>query len=167
MTTFPENSDKEIGSSLVNDAKVKRDIVVISSSWSVSFIINVIEYIQTKDPFILKTINVELANKFKTRFRYEPNSYLIENISYIEDSLLLNEFSDYKFMTLYELTETIIKTYSLNEFSSEIAYMQFLQNVILDTSYDKNLGISGFLQWWHEEGNALSVNISAISSAGT
>jgi ATP-dependent exoDNAse (exonuclease V) beta subunit len=74
---------------------------------------------------------------------------------------LLNKFNNYKSITLFELIEQIIKTYSLNIFSSEIIYIQYFQNLILDISYEKNLGLTGFIKWWYEEGNALSVNLKS------
>ncbi len=66
---------------------------------------------------------------------------------------------------LYELTEELIQCFQLNRFSSDFAYLQAFQDLVLNFEKDQHGGISAFLDWWDKQGHKQSIQVSETDHA--
>lgn len=66
---------------------------------------------------------------------------------------------------LYEIVETIISVFKLQNLSGEYAYMQAFQDAVLEYGKKERADISSFLKWWDEQGYNNAVQISDATDA--
>ncbi len=59
--------------------------------------------------------------------------------------------------SLFEVSETIIREFSLNTIESEIAYIHSFQDVLHSYSTKNTLSATDFLQWWSEQKDRLYI----------
>lgn len=71
----------------------------------------------------------------------------------------------FKQLPLYELVETLIKVFGLEERIQDLPYLQALQDLIIDLHRGQPMGIVEFLNFWEENGSKQSVSISEASNA--
>ena len=84
-------------------------------------------------------------------------------------NLLPGEFKSqlfsYRNITLFELTERIIRIFGLNSHPEEYPYLQAFQDVVLEYSASEHADINAFLEWWETHGGKKSLNASDGSNA--
>ena len=61
---------------------------------------------------------------------------------------------------LYELVETLIQLFGLNEVHEELGYLQAFQDTILAYNDENTEDLSNFLTWWEDKGQQVSVKMS-------
>ncbi len=70
------------------------------------------------------------------------------------------EQAQLKKLPLYELTETLIEIFELGKAAGELVYLQTFQNLVLDFSTRERNDIAAFLEWWEENKNKKSIQVS-------
>lgn len=95
--------------------------------------------IEDKHAFFSSNLNLPLNKLFK--------SLEVFNVFVNSNSLLQ--------LPLYDLAETIVRSFSLVETSN--AYIQFYLDVVLDFSQKKGSNISGFLEYFNKKKESLSI----------
>lgn len=68
-------------------------------------------------------------------------------------------------LPILELTEVLIRSFELNEISSEFAYLQAFQDAVLEFSKNSRSDIRLFLEWWEEAGAKRSVQLTGALDA--
>jgi len=77
----------------------------------------------------------------------------------------LDELRLFKQLPLYELTESLIKTFGLDSRSSDLPYLQAFQDLIIDLQRKEAMGINDFLQYWDLHGSKKGISVSEESNA--
>lgn len=65
-----------------------------------------------------------------------------------------------KKLPLFELTETIIDIFELGKQSGELAYLQAFQDLVLDFYTRERNDLGAFLEWWEDNRNKKSIQVS-------
>ncbi|HEY9049091.1 MAG TPA: UvrD-helicase domain-containing protein [Ohtaekwangia sp.] len=63
-------------------------------------------------------------------------------------------------LPLVELIETLIHLFNLGKLSTEIAYLQAFQDVVLEFSMREKSDLASFLQWWEENKHKRSIQVA-------
>ena len=95
--------------------------------------------IEDKHAFFNEYLNLSLSKLFKSIETY--------NVFFKTDNLLK--------LPLYDLAETIVRTFNLIETSN--AYIQFYLDIVLDFTQKKGSDISGFLEYFNKKKESLSI----------
>ncbi len=77
----------------------------------------------------------------------------------------LKHIDTLRYLTLTELTERIIRMFSLHKREEETPYLIAFQDVILDYSRNHPADINSFLTWWDEHGGEVALNVSEDQDA--
>jgi len=77
----------------------------------------------------------------------------------------MDRIHSFKQLPLYELVETLIKVFGLEERIQDLPYLQALQDLIIDLHRGQPMGIVEFLNFWEENGSKQGVSISEASNA--
>ena len=92
-----------------------------------------------KHAFFVKHLDLSMPQLFKSFEQFEV---------FVDSQTLLQ-------LSLYDLTETLIRAFNLVETSN--AYVQFFLDVVLDYTHKKGSDISGFLEYFSKKKNSLSI----------
>ena len=68
-------------------------------------------------------------------------------------------------MPLFELVETLISIFGLNDQVYDLPYIQAFQELVIDLQRRESKGISDFLQFWDEKGSQKGIQVSENSNA--
>lgn len=68
-------------------------------------------------------------------------------------------------LPLYELTETLIKSFGLDEQVHDLPYIQAFQDLIIDLQRKESVGIQDFLYYWEQQGSRKGLSVSEESNA--
>ena len=83
----------------------------------------------------------------------------------------VEEFLDskhhYSGLNMYELVESLIQQFGLNEIKDELAYLQSFQDLILNFCSEQTDELGNFIEWWEEKGKMTSVKMSDSLEAMT
>jgi ATP-dependent helicase/nuclease subunit A len=79
-----------------------------------------------------------------------------------EFTLNLHQF---KRLSLFELTEELIRVFGLGKTNDELAYLQAFQDLILEFSAREKTDLGSFLEWWELYKDKKSIQVSASVDA--
>ncbi len=146
---------------IYNFNAVSNDSLLLSNSPVIIFIISVISVVN--DPG--DNINRAIMLRF---FLMATGDNKTENVSIQNDKLI--EISRFYFpegyeafldrlrqLPLFEATESIIKFFSLGDYSWNVPFLNTFQDYIVNFTGNKNADIQSFLDWWGECGKNKSV----------
>ena len=68
-------------------------------------------------------------------------------------------------LSLFELTETLIRLFKLGEDDQELAYLQSFQDLVLEFVAQEKNDIASFLEWWEEMKKKRSIQVAANTDA--
>lgn len=149
---------------------ISSETLLLQNSPKVNFIINLLHYIyQAENKESQFELLYFLYNHLKIKaekhvfFKNLLNLNQIDFFKKIKEYDINFELDYFKSLSLYESIEYIIKNYTLANTSD--AYLQFFLDVILDFSFKKNEGIGGFLNYWEEKKDKLSIVVSSEKNA--
>jgi ATP-dependent helicase/nuclease subunit A len=80
---------------------------------------------------------------------------------------LLENIKHYKKLSLFELTEELIKTFRLGEREEELAYLQAFQDQVLEFSARERTDVVSFLEWWEMYKSKKSIKVSSSIEAAS
>ncbi|WP_034042570.1 UvrD-helicase domain-containing protein [Wocania ichthyoenteri] len=140
---------------------VSSETLLLNNSAEVNFINNVLALlIQPKN----NEIKIAVLNYLTTLFNIENKHEFFTNHINLELPELFKSFekfnihinnSDLLQLPLYDLAETIVRSFNLVKISN--AYIQFYLDVVLDFSQNKGSDISGFLHYFAKKKENLSI----------
>ena len=70
-------------------------------------------------------------------------------------------------LSLFELTETLIRLFKLGEDDRELTYLQSFQDLVLEFVTQEKNDIASFLEWWEEMKTKRSIQVAANTNAVT
>lgn len=144
---------------------ISADGMLIASSRVVRLLLTAFDYLQNpKDAVIEKDLiytyqQVVLGRKL--------NSH--GDISKLEKGLLPESFVRHQehllHLPIFELTEVLIRLFKLDEVSDEFAYLQAFQDAILEFGKNNRSDIRVFMEWWKDESDTRSVQLTGALDA--
>ena len=76
-----------------------------------------------------------------------------------------SEYEQIRFMSLYELSEQLIRIFELNSDPGNLPFIQAFQDVVLEFVRNETSDINAFLEYWEKNGSSLTLNISETQDA--
>jgi len=130
---------------------------------SVNLLVSALKYLLNTDDEIARA---QLGYEYARLHKPDGNlSEIFAGINHIdfEDSLpegFSNQKVFLKKLPLFELTETLISIFDLGKHVGELSYLQTFQDLVLDfTSRERN-DLGAFLEWWEENKEKKSIQVS-------
>ncbi len=141
---------------------ISSETLLIENSDKVRFVIDILKFITEPNDtdvkfsilsFLHNHSNSTLENhEFYSKYiALEPAAFFTElnKLGYLFD------FENFIALPFYESIETSIRSFKLIQKSD--AYLQFFLDFVLEFSHKKNTGITGFLEFWEEKKEKLSI----------
>lgn len=79
----------------------------------------------------------------------------------------LSRMKHFKRLSLFELTEELVRIFKLGERPEELAYLQAFQDQILEFSARERTDIASFLEWWEMYKSKKSIKVSSSIDAAS
>jgi ATP-dependent exoDNAse (exonuclease V) beta subunit len=140
---------------------ISSETLLIYNAPEVAFVNNVLTLlVQPKNNMIKAAVLNYLTTLFNIEDKHEFLSYHIN----LPITQLFKKFEDFGVfinsnlllqLSLYELTETIVRSFNLVKKSN--AYVQFYLDIVLDYVQKKGSDISGFLEYFNKKKESLSI----------
>ncbi|MFD0965152.1 UvrD-helicase domain-containing protein [Pseudofulvibacter geojedonensis] len=141
------------------------ETLLLNKNEEINFIINLLHFlIQPNNKTHQIDILFFLYNHLQ--IREEEHSFYQKFISFSIDDFFINLCNDYKIifnyeqtrtLPLYELIESIIRSFNLIETNSSNAYLQYFLDEVHTFSTRKTSGIIGFIEYWNQNNHKLSI----------
>lgn len=146
---------------------VSSEALYLTSSHLVRFIVS-----------LIKWLNDEKNTIVLSEWLYEYNRYILQND--LSESEIFSKYEHWeeicpkqfvkqreylKTLPLYELVESIIRMFDLNQITEEFTYLQGFQDAVLDYAKNERGDIPSFLAWWEEVRKERSIQISDDNNA--
>jgi ATP-dependent exoDNAse (exonuclease V) beta subunit len=145
-----------------NIAIVSSETLMLQNSLEVNFIVNLITLVNQPQNNQIKIelltylaeypLNIEDKHAFYNEHVHLDLQTLFKALELFGFYFSLDVFTH---SPLYEAVETIIRVFKLNKTSN--AYIQFFLDEVLDYSFKKQSGFSGFLNYWQLKKDKLSI----------
>lgn len=134
---------------------VSNEALLLSSASTVQFIISLLTYLSAPGQYVsLAAVKRFLASHLR-------NSAIGHKLfSTAPDEMIKLFIPRAHRLSLFELTERIIKDFELAQITSEIPFLQAFQDAVNNYIQSRNSSIAAFLQWWEEKGSRMCVSIS-------
>ncbi len=144
---------------------ISADGMLISSSRVVRLILTAFNYLlNPKDDVVEKDLTFEYQQVVLGR---KLNTH--EDFSSLGTGLLPEAFIRHQehllHLPIYELTEVLIRLFKLDEINDEFAYLQAFQDAILEFGKNKRSDIRVFMEWWKDEAESRSVQLTGALDA--
>ena len=146
---------------------ISGESLLLSGNSSVSLLVSALRYII--DP------HHQLNNALlKYRFYLSGNGEREQMDRLFEDSLSPEKFLPagftektglYRQLPLFELIETLIMDFGLDQKGLDMPYLQAFQDLVLEIQRNNSMGISEFLEYWENQGRRKGIQISENTNA--
>jgi ATP-dependent helicase/nuclease subunit A len=145
---------------------VSNESLRLDTSLSVNVIISALYFLKNPEDRVARgQLAYELANN------PDNDLFLKAGAMPALKDILPGEFLDnikhYKKLSLFELTEELIKTFRLGEREEELAYLQAFQDQVLEFSARERTDIVSFLEWWEMYKSKKSIKVSSSIDAAS
>ncbi len=149
---------------------ISPDSLFIANAPSVRIIINALHYITNQcNPVRLSALLFEYT-RYKADDAADINYQKLFKVTKeeLQDYLpaeFLNRMKYLRKLPLFELVEELIYIFELYSDVTEQVFIRTFQDAVSD--YTRNIGVDifGFLDWWHTEGNTISIQLSENTNA--
>jgi ATP-dependent helicase/nuclease subunit A len=143
---------------------VSNESLRLDTSRSVSLLINAMKYLNNpKDAIARGQLAFEIAREGDLGKIFAEAGK--NNLSGIFPPDFLLNFHHFKRLSLFELTEELIRIFRLGETDEELAYIQAFQDLILEFSAREKTDLTSFLEWWELYKDKKSIQVSASVDA--
>ena len=146
---------------------ISNESLLLVHNTSVSLIFSALRYLVYPDDELNNALLKYLCNLVEVIPGREPNSLFDTSIPM--DQILPEEFLNSIHMVrqlpLYELVESLIQLFRLDQRPQDLPYLQALQDLVIDIHRKEPQGISEFLHFWEHQGSKKSISVSEESNA--
>ena len=144
---------------------ISSEVLYLTSSLAVNMLVSIMEWLHNEKNQIATAewsyFHRMLSKKIKSE---KPFENWREYSSQSPESLH-NQKNYLKSLPVYELTESLIRIFKLNEHAEEFTYLQGFQDAVLDYSKNERGDIASFLNWWATAKNNRTVTLSDQNNA--
>lgn len=153
---------------------ISGDSLYIANSSLVRFIIAVAEYILDPEndinlSFIAyefsQYLNSEITENLHDILRNYKPAEKEERLQKLFPSEFIQSADQLKQLPIYELIDRIVRIFELNKLKSELPYLQAFLDIVLDFSKSKTADLHTFINWWNDEGQSKTLQISENQDA--
>lgn len=143
---------------------VSNESLRLDTSRSVSLLINAMMYLNNPNDAIARgQLAFEIAREGDLGKIFAEAGK--NNLAEIFPPEFLLDFHQFKRLSLFELTEDLIRIFHLGETDEELAYLQAFQDLILEFSAREKTDLTSFLEWWELYKDKKSIQVSASVDA--
>lgn len=142
---------------------VSNESLRIDGALSVNLILAALAYLLNTDDVIARAQLAYEYERHRKTDRPLTEVFAVSNNVFFEESLpdgFTKHKSSLKKLPLYELTETLIQVFNLNERTGELAYLQAFQDLVLEFSNRERNDLGEFLEWWEDNKHNKSIQAS-------
>jgi ATP-dependent exoDNAse (exonuclease V) beta subunit len=147
---------------------VSNESLRLDGAATVNLLLGAMKYLLNPDDVIARA---QLSYEFSKL--YEPERsvadvFAVTNHSFFESNLppaFTKDKGALKKLPLFELTETLISIFKLGEHTGETAYLLAFQNLVLEFYSRERNDLGAFLEWWEDNKNKKSVQVSGQVNA--
>lgn len=144
---------------------VSNDSLRLDSAWSVNVLTTAFLFLKNPEDRIARAqLAFELAGD-ASRDLFEK-ARKNELADFIPEEFILGAHHLTK-LSLFELTEELIRIFGLGRKTEEFAYLQAFQNLVLEFSAREKTDLPAFLEWWEINKSKKSVQVSGTVDAVT
>lgn len=143
---------------------VSNESLRLDTSLSVNVIISALDFLKNPEDKVARgQLAYELANNPANDLFLKAGAK--PALAEILPAEFLNNIKHFKKLSLFELTEELIKIFKLGEREEELAYLQAFQDQILEFSARERTDITSFLEWWEMYKAKKSIKVSSSIEA--
>ncbi|HEY5826330.1 MAG TPA: UvrD-helicase domain-containing protein [Cyclobacteriaceae bacterium] len=143
---------------------VSNESLRLDTSRSVSLLINAMMYLNNRNDAIARgQLAFEIARDGDLAKIFAAAGK--NNLAEIFPPEFLLNYHHFKRLSLFELTEELIRIFKLGETDEELAYLQAFQDLILEFSARDKTDLTSFLEWWELYKDKKSIQVSASVDA--
>jgi len=140
---------------------VSGESLLLVNSPAVNFIIAILMVLDNPEDMIGRALMLRYYLLATGKENADKISLASENLIEYSASFFpegYNKFlDDIRHQPLWNVTEQAISFFGLGNHSYNIAYLNSLQDIVVNYTSSRNPGISSFLEWWESEGNKESI----------
>lgn len=148
---------------------ISNEALYIKASPAVRLLVFLLRYFVNTHNKMIRTL---IVNEYIRYIKNEGNSTdEIYNITSDElffaqlPTSFCTEIETLKSLPVFELTESLIRIFSLNLLQKEIPFLQAFQQTTHDFGKNSSSDISSFLEWWDEKGISKTISVSGQQDA--
>lgn len=142
---------------------ISNDSLLLCNSPALIFILAALTVIDNPDNMIARALMLRYYLFSTGKEDTVDLSLLSDELTEYSKRFYPEGYSDFlenaRYLPLYNITEEIIRFFSLGDYSYNVAYLNSFQDLVLNYSADRNIGIAAFLDWWEAEGSNKSLSL--------
>lgn len=143
---------------------ISNESLRLDSAASVNILITAIQYLLNPDDAIARSqLTYELSRGLALDQLFaRAKAYQLDGL--LPADFLLRQ-GQLRKLSLFELTEELVRIFDLGTKEEELAYLQAFQDVILEFSAREKTDLGSFLEWWELNKSKKSIQVSASVDA--
>lgn len=166
------NSNEQNNLSVID--VISDEALLLGSSTAVRFIIAVMYYMLYPENNInqyylvseyLNYINSGVDKPDYEGFSKENGGDYVSAVNRYFPENFHKDLETFKNLPLYELTENIIRYFSLNQHNGELPYIQAFLDMVHDYTRERLTDLYTFLDFWEEKGQTTSISLPEVKDA--
>ncbi|MEN8226897.1 MAG: UvrD-helicase domain-containing protein [Bacteroidota bacterium] len=146
---------------------ISNESLLLAHNSSVSLLLSALRYLVYPHDALNNALFKYLLNIAEVIPGREPDALFDTSIAM--EQLLPEEFLDsihiVRKLPLYELVESLIKLFRLDQRPQDLPYLQALQELVIDIHRKEPQGIAEFLHFWEQHGSKKGISLSEESNA--
>lgn len=149
---------------------VSSESLLLKNSLKIQFIIHLLSYLEQRSN---SQAQLELLYFIYKNYRIETDKHqFLSSMIHTDSDTFFKRLESYHIsfdhricvaLPLYECIEYIIRSFDLNQNSD--SYLLFFLDEVLQYSRNNSAGVSGFLEYWHEKNDRMSVEVPQENNA--
>ncbi len=144
---------------------ISADGMLISSSRVVRLILTAFNYLlNPKDDVVEKDLIFEYQQVVLGRKLNKHQDFASMGTGLLPEAFVRHQ-EHLLHVPIFELTEVLVRLFKLDEISDEFAYLQAFQDAILEFGKNKRSDIRLFMEWWKDEAESRSVQLTGALDA--
>jgi ATP-dependent exoDNAse (exonuclease V) beta subunit len=144
---------------------ISDEALFLNNAPVINFIIRCLQYLDNPDDAV---VAFNVVRDFYAYIRVERQSSLFRQESRApgpkESKVFLAELQEIRNFPLLEQVDWLLRKFQLYELDGQQPYLQRFQDITSEYVMKNNAGITGFLNWWSEEGEKLRLSIPEKSN---
>jgi ATP-dependent helicase/nuclease subunit A len=143
---------------------VSNESLRLDTSLSVNVIISALYFLKNPEDKVARgQLAYELSNNPANDLFLKAGAK--PSLSEILPEEFLSNIKHFKKLSLFELTEELIKIFHLGDKEQELAYLQAFQDQVLEFSARERTDVVSFLEWWEMYKSKKSIKVSSSIEA--
>ncbi len=165
--------DSSMASEQYSYDTISQESLFVGSSSAVQLIISIMKFLNQPGDRINKAFLLHESQTILSASGRNPGKLFMSAGNHEDESILLEYLPDefvktrqwLKNLPLYELTEEIVRIFSLSGKSRDLPFINAFQDLVTEYAAKEPSDNVSFLEWWEEEGKQKNLSISEQQDA--